>query len=81
MQELIGEKVQGDRFLDICNVARNIKDYDVEDNQEYNDAIIMEDQEEEQNDEGEQQYVEEEVMEEEEKVEGNQIKLSEIKKQ
>ena len=43
MQELIGEKVQGDRFLDICNVVRNIKDYDVEDNQEYNDAIIMED--------------------------------------
>jgi hypothetical protein len=30
MQEIIGEKVDGEKFLDICNVVRNIKDYDVE---------------------------------------------------
>jgi hypothetical protein len=35
--------------LDISNIAKNIKDYDLEDTEQFNDAIIMEDEDEEEN--------------------------------
>ena len=29
---MIAEKIEGERFLDICNLVKNIKDYDLEEN-------------------------------------------------
>ena len=41
---MIGEKVDPEKFLDLCNLVKNIKDYEVEPDDQYNEAILMEDE-------------------------------------